>query len=87
MMSPIHAASVSDGASKTHFVLTPASSNDSNASSNHSNGEQRSQCSSLSDGENFEWNGDGENGGGGGGGELAKLGGEGESGVNSNFGG
>ncbi|CAG9770560.1 unnamed protein product [Ceutorhynchus assimilis] len=65
MMSPIHAASVvPDGTSNTHFVLTPApstgSSNDSNASSNHSNGEQRSQCSSLSDGENFEWNGDKE---------------------------
>ncbi|KAH1002633.1 hypothetical protein HUJ04_008702 [Dendroctonus ponderosae] len=59
MMSPIQAASVPAEPPKTHFVLTPTSS-DSNQSGNHSNGEQRSQCSSLSDGENFEWNGEGE---------------------------
>ncbi|XP_066249821.1 rab11 family-interacting protein 4 [Euwallacea similis] len=57
MMSPIHTASVPAEVPKAHFVLTPASSNGS--SSNHSNGEQRSQCSSLSDGDNFEWNGEG----------------------------
>lgn len=56
MMSPIRAASVDASTPKAHFVLTAASSD----GSNHSNGEQRSQCSSLSDGENFEWNGDSE---------------------------
>ncbi|KAL1518093.1 hypothetical protein ABEB36_001768 [Hypothenemus hampei] len=46
---------VSGNNATAHFVLTPLSSN---GSSNHSNVvEQRSQCSSLSDGENFEWNG------------------------------
>lgn len=57
MMSPIRAASVDASTPKAHFVLTVAASSDG---SNHSNGEQRSQCSSLSDGENYEWNGDSE---------------------------
>lgn len=75
MMSPIQNNSpVQNGNPTTHFVLTPASNgnssnncNDSNGSSNHSNaysnGEQRSQCSSLSDGENYEWNGNSDGNG------------------------
>ncbi|XP_030766065.1 rab11 family-interacting protein 4B isoform X2 [Sitophilus oryzae] len=48
-------STASDGA-QPRFVVTSTPSNSSTGSS----GEQKSQCSSLSDGENFEWNTGGE---------------------------